>query len=146
MPADLNQTSTDLAMSHPDNSKQRPALQELARALRQLHKQLIDLQSRQYGEVGNPFEHLQLVTMHPDFAWLRVLSEFMVALDERLDDVEPLDAAAVSAFRQAVEGLIGPAAASQQEFREKYLAALHASPDVTMLHGALRQTLARLPR
>lgn len=129
-----------------DDSNNRQALQELAKALRQLHKQLIDLQSKQYGEVGNPFEHLQLVTMHPDFAWLRVLSEFMVALDERLDDKEVLDDAATSAFKQSVEGLIGPAAASQQEFRDKYLASLHASPDITMLHGGLRLTLGRLMR
>jgi len=129
-----------------DDSNNRQALQELAKALRQLHKQLIDLQSTQYGEVGNPFAHLQLVTMHPDFAWLRVLSEFMVALDERLDDKEALDDAATSAFKQSVEGLIGPAAASQQEFRDKYLASLHASPDITMLHGGLRLTLGRLTR
>ena len=133
-------------MNHIDDRNNRQALQELAKGLRQLHKQLIDLQSRQYGDVGNPFAHLQLVTMHPDFAWLRVLSEFMVALDERLDDQEPLDDAATTAFKQSVEGLIGPVTASQPEFREKYLASLHASPEITMLHGGLRLTLGRLTR
>src|SRR5450830_878181 len=133
-------------MSNFDDTGNRQQLQQLAQELRKMHKQLIDLQSRSFGDVGNPFAHLQLVTMHPDFAWLRSLSEFMVALDERLDDKEALDDAATSAFKQSVEGLIGPAAASQQEFRDKYLASLHASPDITMLHGGLRLTLGRLTR
>jgi len=133
-------------MSNFDDTGNRQQLQQLAQELRKMHKQLIDLQSRSFGDVGNPFAHLQLVTMHPDFAWLRSLSEFMVSLDERLDDKVALDDATVTAFRQAVEALIGPAAASQPEFREKYLAALHASPDITMLHGGLRLTLSKLQR
>ncbi len=133
-------------MSNFDDTGNRQQLQQLAQDLRKMHKQLIDLQSRSFGDVGNPFAHLQLVTMHPDFAWLRSLSEFMVSLDERLDDKVALDDATVTAFRQAVEALIGPAAASQPEFREKYLAALHASPDITMLHGGLRLTLSKLQR
>ncbi|WP_034299415.1 hypothetical protein [Herbaspirillum sp. RV1423] len=132
-------------MHHPEDTNRRQ-LEQLAKDLRKMHKQLIDIQSKSFGEVGNPFEHLQLVTMHPDFAWLRVLSEFMVALDERLDDKEAIDDTAVAAFRQSVEGLIGPAQASQPEFRRKYLAALHDSPDTTMLHGNLRLTLGKLAR
>ncbi|ASU37779.1 hypothetical protein hmeg3_05365 [Herbaspirillum sp. meg3] len=133
-------------MSVNDDTSNRSQLEQLAKELRKMHKQLIDHQSKNFGDVGNPFEHLQLVTMHPDFAWLRILSEFMVALDERLDDKEPIDDAAVTAFKQAVEGLIGPAEASQPEFRQKYLAVLHDSPDTTMVHGGLRLALGRLAR
>lgn len=133
-------------MSTTDDSNNRLPLQQLAKELRKMHKQLIDLQSKSYGEVGNPFAHLQLVTMHPDFAWLRTLSEFMVTLDERLDEEEAIDDTAATAFKQAVEGLIGPGAASQPEFREKYLAALHESPETTMLHSGLRLALSKLTR
>lgn len=133
-------------MSTTDDSNNRQQLQQLTKELRKMHKQLIDLQSKSYGDVGNPFAHLQLVTMHPDFAWLRTLSEFMVALDERLDEEEAIDDAAVTAFKQIVESLIGPTEASQPEFREKYLAALHASPETTILHGGLRLALSKLVR
>lgn len=133
-------------MIAPDHTNNRAQLQQLATELRKIHKQLIDHQSRNFGDVGNPFAHLQLVTMHPDFAWLRILSEFMVALDERLDDKEPIDDVSVIAFKQFVEELIGPAEARHPEFRQKYLAALHDSPDTTMLHGTLRLTLGRLTR
>jgi hypothetical protein len=133
-------------MTAPDNANNRSQLQQLAAELRKIHKQLIAHQSRNFGDVGNPFEHLQLVTMHPDFAWLRILSEFMVALDERLDDKEPIDDVSVTAFKQSVEGMIGPADARHPEFIKKYLAALHDSPDITMLHGGLRLALNRLIR
>lgn len=137
-------------MTVPDNANKhinnRSQLQQLATELRKLHKQLIAHQSRSFGDVGNPFEHLQLVTMHPDFAWLRILSEFMVALDERLDDKEAIDDVSVIAFKKSVEQMIGPADAHHPEFREKYLLALHDSPDITMLHGGLRLALGRLAR
>ncbi|MFL9923056.1 hypothetical protein PQR62_02175 [Herbaspirillum lusitanum] len=129
-----------------DDSLNRQQLQQLAKELRKMHKLLIDLQSASFGPVGNPFEHLQLVTMHPDFAWLRVLSEFMVELDQRLDEKDAIDDAASSAFKDALERLIGPAEPGQPEFRQKYLAGLQASPETTMQHAALRLALGQLKR
>lgn len=124
----------------------RSDLRQLASDLRKLHKLLIDCQSRIFGAVGTPFDHLQLVTTHPDFAWLRILSEFMVEIDERLDEEAPPGDEELAAFKAALERLIGPAPASQPEFREKYLAALHDSPELTIQHGAVRLALGRLQR
>lgn len=122
----------------------RGHLQELARVLRALHKTLIEADTPSFGEVGSPLEHLQLVTTHPHFAWLLKLSGVMTALDEQLDEPELPVQDAARDMKRVLEGLIGPAPASDAVFRQKYSAHLLASPDVMMAHAALRQVLARL--
>lgn len=117
-------------------------LHALARALRDLHKHLIHVEAQYFGAVGSPLELLQLVTNHPHFAWLQKLSTLMAQLDERLDDPAPVDAATARAFRSAIETLIGPADDGDLEFRTKYKALLHDSPEIVMAHGAVRRLLA----
>ncbi|EJM95622.1 hypothetical protein [Herbaspirillum sp. YR522] len=129
-------------MNDNDN---RSALRQLASEMRKSHKLLLECQSTLSGAAGTAFDRLQMVTNHPDFAWLRMLSEFMVEVDQRLDEEAPLQAAQLGAMRQVLERLIGPAEPSSAQFREKYLAALHSSPELTIQHGALRLALGRLP-
>jgi hypothetical protein len=117
-------------------------LLQLTRALRDLHKQLIHLESQYFGNVGSPLEHLQLITNHPHFAWLQKLSGLMTQIDERLDDKEPVTPAEAKAFRQSLEMLIGPCEEGDQEFRAKYNALLHDGPELVMAHGAVRRLLA----
>ncbi|WP_343729679.1 hypothetical protein [Duganella sp.] len=119
-------------------------LTELARGLRDLHKQLIHLETQYFGAVGSPLEHLQLITNHPHFAWLQKLSGLMTQLDERLDDAEPVTLEEAKAFRQSVEMLIGPCAEGDTAFRAKYNALLHDGPELVMAHGAVRKLLAAL--
>ncbi|WP_432378601.1 hypothetical protein [Duganella sp. P38] len=119
-------------------------LTELTRALRDLHKQLINLETQYFGAVGSPLEHLQLITNHPHFAWLQKLSGLMTQLDERLEDKEPVTAAEAKAFRQSLEMLIGPCEEGDQEFRAKYNALLHDGPELVMAHGAVRKLLAQI--
>ena len=119
-------------------------LHTLARALRDLHKHLIQVEAQYFGAVGSPLELLQLVTNHPHFAWLQKLSALMAQLDERLDDPEPVDAATARGFRSAIEALIGPAQDGDLEFRTKYKALLHDSPEIVMAHGAVRRLLAEI--
>lgn len=126
--------TTDLAM--------RATLTALARALRDLHKHLIQVEAQYFGTVGSPLELLQLVTNHPHFAWLQKLSALMAQMDERLDDPAPVDAAAALAFRSAIEALIGPADDGDLVFRAKYTALLHDSPEIVMAHGVVRRLLA----
>lgn len=119
-------------------------LTELTRALRDLHKQLINLETQYFGAVGSPLEHLQLITNHPHFAWLQKLSGLMTQLDERLDDPEPVTTEEAKAFRQSLEMLIGPCEEGDQEFRTKYNALLHDGPELVMAHGAVRRLLAAI--
>jgi len=119
-------------------------LHQLARALRDLHKQLIHIDSQYFGNVGSPLEHLQLITNHPHFAWLQKLSGLMAQIDERLDEKEPVTPAEAKAFRQSLERLIGPCEEGDQAFRAKYNAMLHDGPELVMAHGAVRKLLAAL--
>lgn len=130
-------------MTTPDDTAQRAQLNSLTRALRDLHKQLIHVETQYFGgQVGSPLEHLQLVTNHPHFAWLQKLSGLMVQLDERLDEPEQIPAAEALAFRRAIETLIGPSEQADEEFRAKYNALLHDAPEIVMAHGAVRKLLS----
>ena len=123
----------------------RADLNGLARALRHLHKQLIDLETVYFGQVGSPLEHLQLITNHPHFAWLQKMSGLMAEIDERTDDKEPIDADTAAALRAAVESLIGPRRAIDADFRQRYNTLLHDGADVVMAHAGVRQALQKLP-
>ncbi|MBS1153401.1 MAG: hypothetical protein H6Q89_5099 [Myxococcaceae bacterium] len=80
----------------------------------ELHKRLIDQARVRYevahGRVG-PGEMLRIVTFDPDFAWLRPLTQAILAIDDRLDlpELTHADAAAV---RLQLEQALGHADAS----------------------------------
>ncbi|MDR7049426.1 hypothetical protein J2X54_001881 [Duganella sp. 3397] len=127
-----------------DDTAQRAKLTDLGRALRDLHKQLIHIESQYFGNVGSPLELLQLVTNHPNFAWLQKMSGLMAQMDERLDDEEPVTAEEAVTFRRAIEALIGPSEQGDLEFRAKYNAMLHDGPELVMAHGAVRKQLSEI--
>ena len=129
-------------MTTLDDPTLRAQLSALNRALRDLHKQLIHLETQYFGAVGSPLEQLQLITNHPQFAWLQKLSGLMAQLDERLEDDQAISVDEAKAFRQALEMLIGPCEEGDQEFRAKYNALLHDGPELVMAHGAVRKVLA----
>ena len=127
-----------------DDTAQRTKLTSLGRALRDLHKQLIHIESQYFGAVGGPLELLQLVTNHPNFAWLQKLSGLMAQMDERLDEEEPVTAEDAVTFRRAIEALIGPSEQGDLEFRAKYNVMLHDGPELVMAHGAVRKQLSEI--
>ncbi|WP_436876922.1 hypothetical protein [Siccibacter turicensis] len=123
----------------------RTLLKSLSSVLRKLHKALVDLETERFGNPGNAFEHLQLLTTYPQFAWLRQISEMMVEIDERLDDKEePVNAATVENYRKAIESQLALGPENSSEFHQKYLNALQESTQVAMAHGELRHRLSQL--
>jgi len=122
----------------------RAALKEMSIALRNLHKVLVDLETLRFGPVGSPFEHLQLLTGHPQFAWIRRLSEILVELDERLDDKEDIDTTVIKDYKAVIEGLLSLGPENDTEFYRKYVDALQESTEVAMAHGELRHLLSLL--
>ena len=113
-------------------------------ALLDLHRTLLDAvrleHERENGRVGNA-EMLQLVAYDTRFAWLRPVSELIVALDElqAMPDVSERDAAAV---RVEIDSLFSRGEAG---FGERYFAALQESPDLVLAHAALQRAIAALP-
>jgi len=117
---------------------------EARRALLELHRVLLEAvrveHERENGRVGNA-EMLQLVAYDPRFAWLRPVSELIVALDElqAMPDVTERDAKAV---RAEIDTLLSRGEAG---FGERYFDALQASPDLVLAHAAIQRAIADLP-
>lgn len=84
--------------------------QNLASALRELHRTLMERAQRDYERenrlVSNPGEFLQLLATDPYFEWLRGLSELMVDIDVVRDTEPPLVDEMSAPVRAAVEHFI----------------------------------------
>jgi hypothetical protein len=125
---------------------------ELRRALRELHRALVERASRDFvyaherlSQPG-PGELLQMLTKDPEFNWLRGLSELMVDIDAARDDEESREEAAVD-VRAAVERFISPPKSdSTEEFAARYWPYVHEDPHVAMAHAAVKQAIASWPR
>jgi hypothetical protein len=117
-------------------------LTALRSRLLDLHRELlaserVDLE--RYGGRLTGAEFLQIASDSFRLAWLRPLSEVIVAIDEALEDPETT-AEAREALVARVRGMVAPPDAGTP-FGRRYLALLQVSPDVVMAHGALVQTL-----
>jgi hypothetical protein len=119
-------------------------LQDLRRRLLHLHKTLLDMERADYERVSGRVtsgELLQLVINHPQFAWLRKISALVVQMDEMLSAEEP-------ATESDVDNLLDQArvlftSAGEEQFREKYQAALQREPAAVMAHSDITKLLSR---
>jgi hypothetical protein len=116
----------------------RTRVQQFRLKLLQLHKILLELErenfERSSGRV-NSGELLQLLINNAQFAWLRTISALVVEIDEALDQDEPATTdELLNLFTQAREVFTSPA---NEEFQQKYQAALQNKPDVVMAHAAV---------
>jgi hypothetical protein len=124
----------------------RKALNDLTHALRDLHQALVQVVRREYerqwGAVA-PGQLLQLLTRHPDFDWLHVLSEMMVEIDEMLDQDQPTSEDAQAVY-EAVEKMLAPGESVPSGFSARYLAALQNDPALVIAHMDVRRILDAL--
>jgi hypothetical protein len=116
----------------------RKPLTALRDALLNLHKTLIDSEravyERDVGPIKSPNHFFQLLTNDPWFAWLRPISQLIVAIDETLDAKEPLTKVSVDALMRQSVFLLVPAQSSG-DFAERYVAALQRDPRVILAHA-----------
>jgi hypothetical protein len=125
----------------------------LRRALRELHRALVERASRDHVwkqqrlAQPDPGELLQMLTKDPEFDWLRGLSELMVEIDVARDNEDTRDRFAPS-VRTAVERFISPPAegTAGDEFAQRYWPYVQQDPQVAMAHGALKQAITKWPR
>lgn len=123
----------------------------LARALRDLHKSLLEQARRDYQREHlrmdvPPGELLHLLMTAPEFDWLRGLSELMVEIDSMRDDEPELLEGLTSSIRTAVERFITPPREGHtpNAFAQRYWQYLHQDPHVAMAHAAVKQALRAL--
>lgn len=127
-----------------DQEVLRRPLLELHDALLRLHKVLLESERAVYEKdvepIRSPSHFFQLLTGDPWFAWLRPISQLIVAIDETLDEKEALGNASVDAvMRQAVFLLIP--AERGGEFGERYVAALQRDPRVVLSHAQVAKRI-----
>jgi hypothetical protein len=122
----------------------QPRLQLLRDALLVLHKALIDSERVSYerttGTIPSPNHFLQLLAGDPKFAWLRPLSQLIVAMDEALDEKEPMTMAIVDALVNQTRRLL-VATESGEGFSRHYFDALQREPEIVLAHGEVAKVL-----
>jgi len=128
----------------PQDGAVRQPLQELRDALLELHKALIDSERVVYetkvGPIKSPHHFFQLVSNDPWFAWLRSVSQLIVAMDEALDADEPLTSDSVDMLMNESVFLLLPAERGG-EFGERYMAALQRDPHVVLAHAKVAKRI-----
>ena len=128
----------------PEDAAARQPLQELRDALLDLHKMLIDSERAVYetnvGPIKSPHHFLQLLSNEHWFAWLRPISQVIVAMDEALDADEPLTSDSVDALMNESVILLLPAERGG-EFGERYMAALQRDPHVVLAHAQVAKRI-----
>src|ERR1700754_1805417 len=104
----------------------------LARALRELHRALMERARRDYEReritTVSPGELLQLLTTDEAFAWLRELSELMADVDIVRDAPADVLQATAAGIRPAVEHLFG-SPESDGAFAQRYWSYVHDEPN-----------------
>lgn len=107
-----------------------------------LHRTLLEIERKSFERIHgrvNSGELLQLVINHEQFAWLRSISALVVQIDEMLDADEPASAADMIDLITGARQLFTES--EDQEFLQKYQAALQQEPEVVMAHSALMKVL-----
>ena len=127
-----------------DEDMIRQPLLELHDALLHLHKVLLDSERAVYetsvGPINSPNHFFQLLTGDPWFAWLRRISQLIVAIDETMDGNEELTVSSVDAVMSQSVFLLIPAQ-SDGEFGERYVAALQRDPRVVLAHAQVAKRI-----
>src|ERR1700731_5263827 len=119
-------------------------LPEIRQALLDLHKALVDSERANYekiiGAIPSPNHFLQLLARDPWFAWLHPLSQLIVAMDEALDQKEPLTTADVDALVKQTRLLL-VVSETGDGMSKHYFDALQRDPDVVLAHAAVARLL-----
>src|SRR5215210_5862738 len=121
---------------------------ELANALRELHRTLMERGRRDYEREHlvalTPGELLQLLTAGADFEWLRSLSELIVDIDV-ISDADPQIMEELSgAVRATVDHFITPPATTESTdaFARRYWPYVQDDPHVAIAHAAVKGVVA----
>jgi hypothetical protein len=126
---------------------QNARLTELRNGLLKLHTVLLHSEravyERDIQRIRTTGQFLDLAMNDPAFAWLRVLSQLVVLIDETLEAEEAPTAEEAGRLVRRARDLLSAADASGV-FERAYLEALQRDPDVILAHAAALEMLRRL--
>jgi hypothetical protein len=125
----------------------REKLVALRLALLRLHKELLDMERRDYerlhGKV-NTGELFRLVIDHEQFSWLHNISEFVVRIDESLAAEVPVTAEDTRNAITLARKMFSPSETGDA-FQKRYFEAIQRDPAVVMEHAELAKIFANEP-
>ena len=120
-------------------------LEEVRQALLALHKALVEAERITYektiGAIQSPGHFFRLLTTDPWFAWLQPMSQLIVAMDEALEEKEPLTSATAEALVKQTRLLL-VTTEEGEGFSKHYYDALQNDPDVVLAHGEVAKLIA----
>ena len=125
----------------------RQLLFDLRKTLLHLHKTLLDWERAAYERVHGRVtasEMLNVIVEHPQFAWLRPISELIVRIDQTVDSEEPDTAADIEALLARARTVIS-ADENGPPNAKRYYAALQDHPDAVFAHRAVTKVLKDAP-
>jgi hypothetical protein len=126
----------------------RQLLFDLRKALLHLHKTLLDWERAAYERVHGRVsagELLRVIVEHPQFAWLRPISELIVRIDTTVDGDDAEPAADVDAIIARAREIASPNESGSPD-AQRYHAALQEHPDAVFAHRAVTNVLRNVAR
>lgn len=131
-------------LRHPASGKIRKILSDLSTQLKQLHKELLELQKsevekhdeRKYG----PFDLLGMTLNDKRFEWLRPLSKLITRIDIAADEETIQTGEPRAIFDEAARLLTG----THPEFSKTYNRFLEANPPMARTQGEVTKVLMDL--
>ncbi len=124
-------------------------LHELSRLLMGIHKSLLlyekDLQEKRENRSLNPHEMLHLSLHDAHFAWLRKISDLIVAIDTRVDAKEALTENDCALFSSEVAELFFSDSEKPHEFKAKLMAAVSSNSEIILQLSSIRTFLKNNP-
>lgn len=121
----------------------RDFLVQFSKALLKFHKTLIDTEKMRYekqnGRIGSPAEFLRLLMEHPDFQWLRSISQLVAQIDQHVDDTDFPVEKDVQYFKHAFEQI-----ERQNDFSNKINGLSGMNPDILVVSFQLQTMLKKV--
>jgi hypothetical protein len=128
----------------PISPESRELLGNLSRLLLDQHKLLLDRERANYekthGPIPGPGQFLSLVLGDPYFAWLKEISNLVVAIDEALSRRSKADQPMAEALIAQAREMIKPREHGS-DFQARYYQAVQESPDVVILQCRIEQLM-----
>lgn len=120
-------------------------IQNIIKLLLNLHKELLELEKHAYekknGAIASNGDYFNLVVSHPDFNWLRALSEVIALIDEEGEQKE-ID------WRKIDDALIGLrtmlAPNEKTEFSKRYAEVLNENMYLLGLNAQVKSEIERV--
>ncbi len=118
---------------------------ELSKQLRRLHKDLLDFQILIHQDLAEkklgPYDLLHLSIHDPEFAWLRKLSELIVAIDIREEKTSDINLNDINQIKSEVSSLLFGSDDQNRDFKFRYQNALSKKPELSLHEAQLNSVL-----